>query len=171
VTGPAAGPPPPDPKTFAEFSKRAVVALDGLWFMNVAAALGQEKALEMDVRVITSFFKFCTRAYKKLFGVDGSTDEGKLALLRAMSDLVGHRSEFVVEGDRAVMRIRACAFFEAIRQAGRSDVHDCRVLCRALAGPWFSEIDPRSGGKGEVELLLPEGGDRCDWRVPRGVEV
>jgi hypothetical protein len=62
------------------------------------------------------------------------------------------------------MRLHRCAFLDALRAAGRTD-HDCRTVCRALRPAWFEEIEPRTGGAGEVRLGLPDGTGPCDWSV------
>lgn len=156
---------PVDWATVSELQRRSIVALDGLWFMNVLAELGPERTLEIDVKVFVAMFKLATRNWKQLAGITGEKPEDKASIFQALAHLYGHRFELSTGPDEVVMRIRRCAFYENLKRAGRSDVHDCRILCRAIAKPWFNEMDPRLGGEGEVELLLPTGGDRCDWRV------
>jgi hypothetical protein len=149
----------------ADLARKMFIALDGLWFMNVLEALGPEKTLEIDIRVFIGLFKVATRTVKgRGLHASGSVAE-KRAVMESIGDVFGHR--YVVEdlGDRVRMRITRCTILENLRRAGRADVHDCRILCRALARPWFAELEPRTEGAGEVQLTLPVGGDRCDWVV------
>ena len=63
------------------------------------------------------------------------------------------------------MRLHRCAFYENLKRAGKEKTHDCRILCRKLGPAWFAEMEPRTGGKGDVDLRLPAGGPFCDWSI------
>jgi hypothetical protein len=149
----------------AAFMRQMLVALDGLWFLNVLKEMGDEKAFELDVRVMVSQFKKATRLWREMNGLDGKSDEDKASVFEAMARLYGHKFEILVGGGKVTMRLRQCAFYENLKRAGRIPEHDCRRLCQKLAQPWFAEIEPRTNGAGSVELTLPVGGDRCDWTV------
>lgn len=162
---------PVDWERLSELQRRSIVALDGLWFMNVLEALGPERTLAMDIKVFVAMFKLATRNWKQLSGLDGRAPEDKAAIFQALAHLYGHRFELAVEKGRVLMRIRRCAFYENLKRAGRAAAHDCRILCRELWRPWYAEMDARKGGDGGVELLLPTGGDRCDWWVDQPIDV
>lgn len=160
---------PDDAAAREDLARRMFIALDGLWFMNVLDALGPQKTLEIDIRVFIGLFKVATRTVKARSGAtEGSIDE-KRRIMAAIGDVFGHR--YVVEdlGDRVRMRLSRCTILENLRRAGRADVHDCRILCRALAPAWFAEMEPRTGGAGHVALTLPEGGAHCDWVIEQPV--
>lgn len=156
---------PVDWKRQAEFTSRMLVTLDGLWFTNAVEALGLEKGFELDVRVFVGQFKIATRTWRHSAGLDGKSREDKASVFQAMAHLYGHRFEILQEDDHVTMRLHECAFYENLKRAGRTDSHDCRMLCRKLAPEWFAEIEPRTGGKGDVDLQLPTGGPHCDWSV------
>jgi len=162
---------PVDWRRMAELMRRMLVTLDGLWFVNALEALGPEKTMEMDIRVFTTQFRTATRRVREIMGHDGRSVDDKVAVFQAMAHLYGHRFEVLVDGDSVTMRLKQCAFYENLKKAGRLDEHDCRILCRAIARPWFEEIEPRTGGEGSVDLQLPTGGPHCDWTVrhPRDV--
>ncbi len=162
---------PVDWRTLSELQRRSIIALDGLWFMNVLETLGPERTLAMDIKVFVAMFKLATRNWKQLAGVDGSKPEDQAAIFQALAHLYGHKFELSIEQDRVLMRIRRCAFYENLKRAGRAATHDCRTLCQAIATPWYAEMDARKGGAGGVELLLPTGGDRCDWWVDQPIDV
>ncbi len=155
----------------ARFAAQMLVTLDGLWFANVLEALGPETTFKIDVRVFQAQFKLATRLWCKLEGRDGKSAEDKAAIFRALADLYGHRFEVIQEEDRVTLRLHQCAFLENLRRAGRDKDHDCRPLCRQLAPVWFQEMEPRTDGKGHVDLGLPVGGACCDWTVEQPIEV
>jgi hypothetical protein len=149
----------------AGFMRQMLVALDGLWFLNVLKEMGEEKAFELDVRVMVSQFKKATRLWREMAGLDGKSVADKTSVFTAMAHLYGHKFE-ILTGDGAVtMRLKECAFYENLKRAGRVPGHDCRRLCEKLAPAWFAEIEPRTKGAGSVDLKLPVGGDHCDWTV------
>jgi hypothetical protein len=156
---------PVDWQRTAVFMRQMLVALDGLWFLNVLKESGEEKAFEMDVRVITAQFKKATRLWREMNGLDGKSVADKVSVLTAMAHLYGHEFEILEGGGHVTMRLKQCAFYENLKRAGRIPEHDCRRLCRKLAQPWFAEIEPRTNGAGSVDLTLPVGGDHCDWNV------
>jgi hypothetical protein len=141
-----------------------LITLDGLWFRNVLAALGPEATLAMDIRVFRGQFRIATRLIRERFGTDGKSRRDKAVVLEQMARLYGHDFEIVDEPGAVTMRLHRCAFLDALRAAGRTD-HDCRAVCRALRPAWFEEIEPRTGGAGEVRLGLPDGTGTCDWSV------
>ena len=123
---------------------RMIVTLDGLWFRNVLAAVGPEKALAMDIKVFQGQFRIATRVIRERFGLDGNSRRDKAVVLEQMARLYGHDFEIIDEPGAVTMRLHRCAFLDALRAAGRTD-HDCRVVCRALRPAWFDEIEPRTG--------------------------
>ncbi len=149
----------------AAFSRQMIITLDGLWFMNILERLGEAQTMEVDIRVFISQFRIATRAWRKIAGLDGKSAADKMAVFQAMAHLYGHKFELFVKDGKVVMRIKQCAFFENLKRTGRAGSHDCRVLCKRLAPPWYEEIEPRTGGAGSVDLQLPVGGDHCDWSV------
>lgn len=155
-----------DADTAARFDvmTRMIVTLDGLWFRNALAALGAEATLAMDMRVFKSQFRIATRVIRERFGLDGNSRRDKAVVLEQMARMYGHDFEILDEPAAVTMRLHRCAFLEALRAAGRAD-HDCRMVCRALRPAWFEEIEPRTGGAGEVRLGLPDGSGTCDWSV------
>lgn len=155
---------PADAVARAEVMARMMVTLDGLWFRNVIAALGAEATLAMDIRVFKSQFRIATRVIRERFGSDGRSRRDKALVLEQMARAYGHDFEIVDEPAAVTMRLHRCAFLDALRAAGRTD-HDCRTVCRALRPAWFEEIEPRTGGAGEVRLGLPDGTGTCDWAV------
>lgn len=156
---------PVDWRELAGFMRQMLVALDGLWFMNVLKEIGDARALEMDVRVMVSQFKKATRLWREIAGLDGRSAADKESVFHAMAQLYGHRFQVLREGDRVTMRLTRCAFYENLKRAGRAGDHDCRRLCEKLAPAWFAEIEPRTGGAGSIDLTLPVGGTHCDWTV------
>ena len=153
-----------DVKARFDVMARMLITLDGLWFRNVLAAVGPEKALAMDIKVFQGQFRIATRVIRERFGLDGKSRRDKAVVLEQMARLYGHDFEIVDEPGAVTMRLHRCAFLDALRAAGRTD-HDCRVVCRALRPAWFEEIEPRTGGAGEVRLGLPDGTGTCDWSV------
>lgn len=152
------------------YMRNMLVKLDGLWFLHVLQRLGAKEAMEMDIRVMAAQFKKATRLWRDLLGLDGESREDKAAVFQAMSSLYGHDFEVFSRGDRVTMRVKRCVFYENLKAAGRAGEHDCRELCRNLAPHWFAEIEPRTGGRGDVDLQLPVGGDHCDWTVEQPAE-
>jgi hypothetical protein len=162
---------PVDWAKISELQRRSIVALDGLWFMNVLEALGPERTLAVDIKVFIAMFKLATRNWKQVAGIDGKAPADKASIFQALAHLYGHKFELTVEKDRVLMRIRQCAFYENLKRAGRAATHDCRTLCHAIWKPWYAEMDSRKAGDGGVDLQLPVGGDHCDWWVAQPVEV
>jgi len=152
------------PKT-ASFMRQMLVALDGLWFMNVLKDFGEEKAFDIDVRVFVSQFKKATRLWREIAGLDGRSVADKKSVFEAMARLYGHEFEILAGEGSVTMRLTRCSFLENLKRAGRADTHDCRRLCSKLGPAWFAEIEPRTGGAGSVDLTLPAGGDHCDFTV------
>jgi hypothetical protein len=161
----AATPDPVDWERMAGFMRQMIVALDGLWFLNVLKESGEEKAFEMDVRVFISQFKKATRVWREMNGLDGRGTADKVSVFEAMARLYGHEFEVRAGPGRVTMRLTQCAFLENLKRAGRTPEHDCRRLCRKLGPAWFAEMEPRTGGAGSVDLTLPIGGDHCDFSV------
>jgi hypothetical protein len=156
---------PVDWQQMAQFMRQMIVALDGLWFLNVLKEMGDEKAFELDVRVFVSHFKKATRAWREMNGLDGKSTADKVSVFQAMAHLFGHRFEVFSGEGRVTMRLTRCSFLENLKRAGRTPEHDCRRLCSKLGPAWFAEIEPRTGGAGSVDLTLPVGGDHCDFTV------
>ena len=123
-----------------------IVALDGLWFLNVLKEIGDEKAFELDVRVFISQFKKATRVWREMNGLDGKSTADKVSVFQAMAHLYGHRFEVTSGEGRVTMRLTQCSFLENLKRAGRTPEHDCRRLCSKLGPAWFAEIEPRTGG-------------------------
>lgn len=152
-----------------ELMARMIVTLDGLWFRNALEVLGPEETLAMDIKVFKSQFRIATRAIRARFCTDGKGRRDKATVLEQMARIYGHDFEIVDEPQAVTMRLHRCAFLESLRAAGRTD-HDCRKVCRALRPAWFAEIEPRTGGAGEVRLGLPDGSGTCDWTVSHPAE-
>lgn len=148
-----------------EVMQRMIVTLDGLWYANVLAALGQERALEMDVRVFSSQFRIATRVIRERFRLDLESANAKVVIFEQMARLYGHDFQILEGRTQVTMRLHRCAFLENLKKAGRSGTHDCRVLCRAIRQPWFQEIEKRTNGSGTVTLGLPEDEGPCDWTI------
>lgn len=153
-----------DWRQMAGFMRQMLVTLDGLWFMNVYKNYGPEKTLELDIDVMIGQFKLATRLWRQMLGLDGESRADKARIFQAMAHLYGHEFQVLDEPDSVTMRLTKCEFYENIKRAGRADSHDCRILCTKMAPKWFAEIEPRTGGEGEVDLQLPQGGTHCDWR-------
>ena len=143
---------------------RMIVTLDGLWYRNVLATSGPDAVMAIDIKVFQSQFRIATRVIRERFGLDGRSRVDKAKVMEEMSRLYGHEFEILDEGDRVTMRVHRCSFLEALRAAGRVD-HDCRKVCQAIRPAWFAELEPRTGGAGEVRLGLPDGSGPCDWTV------
>jgi hypothetical protein len=156
---------PVDWEKVASFMRQMLVALDGLWFLNVLKEMGEDKTFELDVKVMISQFKKATRVWRELNRLDGKSVADKVSVFQAMSHLYGHKFDVLAGDGKVTMRLKECAFYENLKRAGRIPGHDCRRLCNQLAPAWFAEIEPRTQGKGSVELTLPVGGDHCDWTV------
>ncbi|MFN3243621.1 MAG: DUF6125 family protein [Planctomycetota bacterium] len=147
-----------------EVAARMIVTLDGLWFRSVLEALGPEKTLAMDIQVFQRQFKIATRVIRERFGLDGESRADKARVFEEMARLYGHRFEVFDDGGSVTMRLHRCGFLQALRAAGVTD-HDCRVVCRALQPAWFGEMEPRTNGKGELRLGLPDDSGPCDWSI------
>jgi hypothetical protein len=156
---------PVDWQAMAGFMRQMIVALDGLWFLNVLKESGEEKAFELDIRVFISQFKKATRVWREMNGLDGKSVADKVSVFQAMARLYGHEFEVRAGDGRVTMRLTKCAFLENLKRAGRLAQHDCRRLCSKLGPAWFAEIEPRTGGAGSIDLTLPVGGDHCDFTV------
>lgn len=146
-----------------------LIALDGLWFMHALETLGPEKTLEIDIKVFVGLFKIATRRLKGEARFPSGSVAEKRFVMSSIADVFGHR--YVVDdlGDRVRLRLTECAIRTNLQRAGRDKIHDCRILCQALGRPWFTELEPRTGGSGSLELELPTGGDHCDWIVGQPV--
>jgi len=120
---------PVDWERLGTFMQRMLVSLDGLWFLNVLKECGDEKAVELDIRVMISQFKKATRVWRELNGLDGKSVEDKKSVFSAMARMYGHDFEVFAAPGGVTMRLKRCAFLDAIRKVGRDDVHDCRILC------------------------------------------
>lgn len=152
-----------------EVMTRMMVTLDGLWYRNVLAVAGPEATMAIDIKVFQSQFRIATRVIRERFGLDGHSRVDKAKVMEEMSRLYGHKFE-ILTGERTVtMRVHRCSFLEALRAAGRTD-HDCRKVCRAIQPAWFGEMEPRTGGAGEVRLGLPDKSGPCDWCIDQPAE-
>ena len=90
---------PVDWRLLSAFQRQMLVALDGLWFLNVLkAARARSKAFELDVRVFVSQFKKATRLWREMNGLDGKSVADKVSVFEAMARLYGHDFE-VLAGD------------------------------------------------------------------------
>ncbi|HEX9944965.1 MAG TPA: hypothetical protein VGG03_23395 [Thermoanaerobaculia bacterium] len=156
---------PVDWKRMTEFMSRALIALDGLWFMSVLEELGPERTLQMDIEIIGRHLKIAARLWRQFGGLDGQSLEDKAGVFQSHAYLFGHRYEISTDGGAVTMRLHRCGIYENLKRAGRDKDHDCRELCRRVAPGWFAEIEPRTGGAGRIDLQLPAGGDHCDWTV------
>jgi len=156
-----------DARRMTEFMSRALVALDGLWFMNVMRELGARKTLEMDVDIIAAHLKIAVRLWREIHGHQPGSIADKVESFRSHAFLFGHRYEIFTDGDgqAVTMRLHRCGIYENLKRTGRADQHDCRVLCRRVAPTWFAEMEPRTGGRGRIDLRLPVGGPCCDWKL------
>lgn len=144
--------------------QQMMVTLDGLWYRNVLANSGPEAALAIDIKVFESQFKIATRVIRERFGLDGVSRIDKAKVMSEMSRLYGHKFEILDDERTVTMRVHRCSFLQALRAAGRTD-HDCRKVCQAIRPVWFGEMEPRTGGAGEVHLGLPDGSGPCDWVI------
>lgn len=156
-----------DARRMTEFMSRALIALDGLWFMNVLRELGAKRTLEMDVGIIAAHLKIAVRLWREIHGHDEGTIEDKVESFRSHAFLFGHRYEIFTDEERGAvtMRLHECGIYENLKRTGRADQHDCRVLCRRVAPEWYRTMEPRTGGRGRIDLQLPVGGPCCDWKI------
>lgn len=153
-------------RKLTEFMHQSMMALDGLWFLNVMKELGPEKTLEIDVNAITGQFKLATRLWRKMMQLDGKSIEDKRQIFEAMSRLYGHKKyQISTDGKKVYLRLHRCGILDHLKRTHRADKHDCRHLCRQLAPQWFKTIEPRTKGEGSVDLQLPVGGPHCDWTI------
>lgn len=156
---------PVDGQRMFRFMSQALIALDGLWFMNVLDELGPERTLELDIKIIGAHVKIAARLWRQVMGSDGESIEDKVGVFQSHAYLFGHDYEIFTDGESVTMRLHRCGIYENLKRAGRAGDHDCRLLCRAVKQGWFEVIEPRTGGAGEIDLQLPVGGPCCDWKV------
>jgi hypothetical protein len=155
----------PDWRKLTEYMTQSMIALDGLWFMNVLKELGPEKTLEIDIKVITGQFKIAARLWRKLMQLDGTSLEDKQQIFDSLARLYGHNYQVLSDDKTVTMRLKRCTILENLKRTGRASEHDCRKLCTKLAPEWFQEIEPRTKGEGWFDFQLPVGGAHCDWTV------
>lgn len=156
---------PIDFQKYIDYAAKSMITLDGLWYVNCLRILGPDKTFELDVRVFVSHFKLTTRLIRSLFKLDGKSISDKAQVFGTIARSSGHKFEVLKKDNVVTMRVHKCGYYENLKKAGRLTEYDCRRLCKSIAPTWFNEIEPRTGGKGLVDLQIPEGGQSCCFSI------
>lgn len=154
-----------DAALLLEYLWRSMIALDGLWFLNVMKELGAEKTLEIDKKVIASQFKFSTRLSRQLKKLDVGSVSDKKEIMEGIGRFYGHEFQVISDSKSVTMRLHKCQIYENLKRANRLKGHDCRQVCKFVANEWFKEIEPKTNGAGETDFQIPLEGPYCDWTV------
>ncbi|MEM3462385.1 MAG: DUF6125 family protein [Candidatus Bathyarchaeia archaeon] len=147
-----------------EYFKRSFFAVDGLWFVMLEEADSFDKALEIDERVWRAMPKIQSRKIRELYGIGGNGLRDLLRALEAKFGMEGYRASFEAEGDRALILIHECPWFEIMKRAGRGALAG-RIgerICKAEYRAWADEFDEGIGFS--LDSQLCKGDDACRLR-------
>jgi hypothetical protein len=147
-----------------EYFKRSFFAIDGLWFVMLEGADSFDRALEIDEKVWRVMPKIQSRKIRELYGIGG---KGLRDLLRALwikFEIEGYEAGIEFEGDRALISIRECPWFEIMKGAGRGTLAG-RIGERICSTEYRAWADEFGGGiRFSLESQLCKGDDACRLR-------
>jgi len=130
------------PEEFLKLSGGLINAMNGLWFLAVEEALGNDEALRLNAKVWESYLHLFVRRIRKSVSLSGSTVEEIGQLIRLdPSFLVNDYEISHISRERMFLRVNRCPSLEAMEKAGRN-----RLICEATTGLYFrnlaKEVDP-----------------------------
>lgn len=120
------------------------LAHDGLWFLHVEAALGMEKAIELDVRAWEQFTVIEAQRIMKRHGIEpgGGLEALEQALGYRLYAYVNQQETVRVDSHTLVFRMVDCRVQAARRRKGLPDF-PCKPVGLVEYGNFAHAIDPR----------------------------
>lgn len=154
-----------------EMRKEALIAVDGLWFLEAERRCGFEAALEADLEVWRRYALIFLRRLLKRAGISPAPGERPgmelvWLFLRTLCRVDGTECSGEIRGgDELIMEVRRCPWWENLKRAGREGLVPCERVDDAIFANAVRSLDPSISM--EIKRSFPRGDDRCSFRFLR----
>lgn len=149
---------------FNHLLEKAFTALDGLWFLGVSEDFGFDAALKVDIYVWRRFGQVLIRRMKKMWNKEYLNREDILRFLEILY-VFGHLKvdEVTVDGNTYTYKVNRCLWWDNLKRSGRDKIIPCHQVDLEMLKAWLEDLDPEASI--EFQASLPEGQDKCQWRI------
>lgn len=113
-----------------------IAAIDGIWFLAVEEAFGNEKAVELDRWVWERYMHVLVKRIKNIFGISAEGMNGIKEIIENDPLFLINDYEFPEFSEKKmVLRINRCPVLEAMERQGRK-----RFVCESTTGLYFKNL-------------------------------
>lgn len=147
-------------------AQSALTAIDGLWFLELENELGFEKTFEIDLAVWKKYGPVMMKRIRNMLSITDSSLDSFLRILAVMCEIDGTSFKIKEKTEtEATLIITRCPWYENLKRAKRENVVRCDVVDKTIFPEWIRSFNPALAL--ELSQSIPEGHDRCEWRIYR----
>ncbi len=118
-------------RDLVKLSSRMMIMLDGLWYLSLKDAAGNDTALQANVRAWDRVMQFYVGRLAKLLGVEGRDVADYMKVMDARPDgLVLEESVRILDRNDAIRTVAYCPTIAALEKEGQGrDAIHCTASC------------------------------------------
>ncbi|MHA1266217.1 MAG: DUF6125 family protein [Candidatus Helarchaeota archaeon] len=147
-----------------ELLRSALIAIDGLWFLEVEEALGFERAFKIDLNVWKRYGTLIIKRIKKILHIETTDLESFLLVLKIICTIDGTKFQIKEKSEhRIILKITYCPWWENLKRSKRDQLVRCDQVDDAIFPVWAKYFNSKI--KFNLTKAIPNGDADCEWTI------
>lgn len=151
-------------KQLVRLIRSALIAIDGLYFLEIENKFGFDDAFDIDLKVWKRYGPIIIKRIKKTLSIEDDSLDSFLKILEILCTIDGTQFEIVEKShDKAILRVIYCPWWENLKRSKREKLVRCDIVDKEIFPGWAESFNPKLEFK--LTKALPDGQDSCEWII------